>query len=152
MRSLLENIGLIGENGSLSRHGMSTLNVPIIILILLGACAVSGGELTKPPIHTVVASSPAFPAASIVSTETEEQSLAITGTVMQISLSARVILLEEPVDGYTSIALLERGQFISENGREILLQDIRPGSTIQAVGRSGGSNALLASEVIVLKR
>jgi hypothetical protein len=124
----------------------------IATVFFLASCTMSGGNLTVSPTGTVIASTPSTPAITTVPTETSEPSVIITARVMDVSLSARVIFLKEPADGYASIALAEDSKLISENGSELSLQDIQPGFTIQAFGQPGGSNALLASKVIVLNK
>ena len=79
-----------------------------------------------------------------------EPGVTITGAVMDASLSARIILLEEPVEGYSTIALTEESKLVSADGSEITLRDIQPGVAIQASGQPGESNALIASQVLVL--
>ncbi|MGD1995111.1 MAG: hypothetical protein PVI59_18110, partial [Anaerolineae bacterium] len=73
----------------------------------------------------------------------------ITGVVMDVSTSARIITLEEPVESFGLIALTEESTVVSADGSEILLRDIRPGATIKAVGQPGTSDALIADHVLV---
>ena len=127
-------------------------NFSVATLFFLASCAMIGCDLTKSPTDTVGVSTPSTPTITNISTETSEPGLTITATVMDVSLSARVLFLKEPVDGFDSIALAEGSKLISENGSDILLQDIQPGFTIQAFGQPVGSNALLASKLIVLDR
>lgn len=75
--------------------------------------------------------------------------LTITGVVMDISPSVRIITLEEPVEGFREIALTEESTLLSVDGREILLREIPPGATIKAVGQPGTSDALIADHVLV---
>jgi hypothetical protein len=79
-----------------------------------------------------------------------EPELTIAGTVRDVSLSARVIALTEPVDRFSIVALTLESRLLSAGGNEIALRDIRPGMRIQASGLPGESQALLASEVRVL--
>ena len=124
----------------------------IASLFFLASCTMSGCNLTVSPTNTVVVSTPSTPAITVISTETSGPGPTITARVIDVSLSARVIFLKEPVDGFDTIALAEGSKLITENGSEISLQDIQPGFTIQAFGQPGGSNALLASKVIVLDK
>jgi hypothetical protein len=124
----------------------------VAALFFLASCVMNGGDLTKSPTDTVGVSTPSTPTITIISTETSEPGPTITATVMDVSLSARVIFLMEPVGGFDSIALAEGTKLISKSGSDISLQDIQPGFTIQAFGQPGGSNAFLASKVIVLDR
>jgi hypothetical protein len=79
-----------------------------------------------------------------------EAGLMIVGTVMNVSLSARIITLQEPVESISVIALTEESELASSDGEEITLQDIQPGMTIQASGEPGDSGALLARQVRLL--
>jgi hypothetical protein len=76
--------------------------------------------------------------------------IAIVGTVMETSPSARTIMLAEPVDGFAVIALKERCRLVSASGDEIKLRDLHAGKRVQAFGRPGASQALLADQVLVL--
>ena len=124
----------------------------VATLFFLTSCTISESNLTVSPTDVVSTSTSSIPVITTAPTETSEPGPTITGTVMDVSLSARVIFLKEPVDGYASIALEEGSKLISENGSEISLQDVQPGFTIQAIGQPGGSNALLASKVVVLDK
>ena len=124
----------------------------VATLFFLASCTMSEGSLTVSPIGTVTASTLSTPAITVVPTETAEPGPTITARVKDVSLSAHVIFLQEPVDGFDSIALNESSKLISENGSELSLQDIQPGFTILVFGQPGRSNALLASKVIVLDK
>ena len=78
------------------------------------------------------------------------EGISITGTVMDVALSARVIMLAEPAEGFSAVALTEATRLVGADGSEITLRDIQPGMTIQATGRPGTSDALIASRVAVL--
>jgi hypothetical protein len=78
-----------------------------------------------------------------------EPGITIVGTVRDVSLSARVIALTEPVDGFGVVALTLESKLLSAGGNGITLRDIRPGMGIRASGLPGESQALLASEVHV---
>jgi len=77
--------------------------------------------------------------------------ISLEGTVREVSLSARVIWLEEAVGGFRAVALREASTTALENRAAIPLQDIQPGMTIRAVGSRGERDALLASLVEVLE-
>jgi hypothetical protein len=76
--------------------------------------------------------------------------LVITGTVMDVALSARIIRLQTPVDGFDVIALTEETELLSADGYAIMLRDIQHGGTIQAFGQPGESGTLIASQVVIL--
>jgi hypothetical protein len=77
-------------------------------------------------------------------------STAITGTVMDVSLSAGVITLAEAVGPFEVVALTEETKLVSASGGEATLQDVRPEMRIQASGQAGESGALLAEVVLIL--
>jgi hypothetical protein len=83
-------------------------------------------------------------------TKEAESGITIMGTVMDVSLSARIIMLQESVEGFSVVALTEESELVSTGSGDIALRDIRPGMTIQASGEPGESNALLASQVLLL--
>jgi hypothetical protein len=76
--------------------------------------------------------------------------LVITGTVLDVALSARIISLQTPVDGFDVIALTEETELLSADGYRITLRDLQPGEIIQVFGRPGESSTLIASQVIIL--
>jgi hypothetical protein len=76
--------------------------------------------------------------------------ITLVGTILNISPSARIITLTEPVKEFTVIALTEEGQLLSASGDEILLRDLWAGMRIQASGQPGASGALIANQVLVL--
>ena len=76
-------------------------------------------------------------------------SVTITGTVMDISLSARIITLEQPVDGVSTIALTEESVLLSTDGNGMELRDLQHGMTLKALGQLNDSGALIASRILV---
>ena len=79
-----------------------------------------------------------------------ESDITLVGTVLDVSPSARIITLTEPVEGFDVIALTGESRLFSASGEEILLRDIRAGMKIRASGQPGESQVLLASQVLVL--
>lgn len=77
--------------------------------------------------------------------------VAIEGTLLEISPSARVLTLAAPVDGYHVIALAEDSDLRSAGGTSILLRDLRAGTRIQATGRPGEPGVLIAGQVLVIE-
>jgi hypothetical protein len=75
----------------------------------------------------------------------------IVGSVLDVSLSARIITLAKPVEGFTSIVLTAGSRLLSAGGDEIALGDVRAGMRIEASGRAGDSGALIADQVIVVE-
>jgi hypothetical protein len=110
----------------------------VAILILLFSC-------------TTEKSNPLTSSITTIPTEETESDLTIMGKVMDTSLSARIILLEEPVEGISIIALTDGSKLLSEGHGEITLGDIQNGVTVRASGIPGESNTLLANQVLVLE-
>jgi len=80
----------------------------------------------------------------------EGSDITLVGTVLDVSPSARLITLTEPVGGFGVIALMEESPLLSASGDKVLLRDVRAGMRIQASGRPGASGTLIASQVLVL--
>jgi hypothetical protein len=76
--------------------------------------------------------------------------ITLVGTVREVSPSARIITLAEPVDGFAVIALMDHSELLSADGDEILLRDLRAGDGIQASGQPGALGALIANQVLLL--
>lgn len=121
----------------------------ISLLIFLSGCTTAEIKKTVPPT-TVVSSSESLSSSTTPTPAKGGVYIVISGTVKDISLSARVITLNESVNDFSMIALTEKSELASENGDEITLRDIQPGMTIQAAGQPGDSNTLLANQVLVL--
>jgi len=111
------------------------LAAAIGLALLLVACG--GGE---EEVSTPTATTP-----------TSAETITITGTVMDVSLSARIITLAEEVEGFELVALTEESELVSASGGEATLQDIQPGMRIKASGQAGQSGALLAEQVLVVE-
>ncbi len=86
-----------------------------------------------------------------VATPTSAETTTITGAVMDVSLSARIITLTEAVEGFQVVALTEESELTFASDGEATLQDIRPGMRIKASGQPGESGALLAEQVLVME-
>jgi hypothetical protein len=82
--------------------------------------------------------------------ESPDSAETITGTVMEVSPSAQIILLTAPQNGFDTIALTEETSIMLEDGTTTDLTAVRPETTIQASGAAGESNALIADEIVVL--
>jgi hypothetical protein len=76
--------------------------------------------------------------------------ITLVGTALDVSPSARLITLTEPVSGFGVIVLTAESQLLSASGDVILLRDVRAGMRIQASGRPGASGTLIAAQVLVL--
>jgi len=104
--------------------------------------------LTLSPPTTLTPEPPPEPSPTI-GNEAEEPDITITGTVMDVSLSARIIMLAEPAEGFDVVALTEESELVFAGGGKATLRDIRPGMRIQASGQAGEGSALLAKEVLI---
>lgn len=142
--------------------------IALVATLLLGACGTSMETpvATEPPVveeptevltteepsdtpelTIIISNTPTSPAEG---TNQITDEITITGTVMDVALSARVIQLEQPVDGIKSIALTDKTKIISVDGEEIGLQSIIHGAQIQATGKIGSPESLVAIQIILL--
>ncbi len=76
--------------------------------------------------------------------------LTVQGTVTDVMLSARVILVETE-QGPVDVPLTEKTRILGPDGTPIPLRDIRPGYVIEATGRPGTEKSVIPEEVRVLK-
>jgi len=133
----------------------------IFIMLVLGfavACIVTSSP--TPYLPTTGASPSGLGTSPAIDTETSALSstpegsaqgnLTITGTVIDVSLSARVIMLMQPVQGIDIVALTEETQILNETGDEIALQSIAQGMQIQVAGETGSSGTLIATQIVLL--
>jgi len=123
-----------------------------LLLIFLSSCTPAKSKTIVPPT-TIAPTYETLPSSTLpIPTKGAESSIVIliSGTVKDISLSTRVITLNESVNDFNTIAVTEESELAFSNGSEITLRDIQPGMTIQITGQPGESNALLANQVLVL--
>ena len=113
----------------------------LMALLLAVACATTAQEATP----TVAAREPTPTATS------SAQPITITGVVLDVSLSARIITLTEPVQGFDTVALSDETEVLASSGCKAALQDVQKGMTVQASGKPGTSGAILASKVSILQ-
>jgi hypothetical protein len=129
------------------KRGMGVLVIAGVLLsvLLLAACSSDSSTSSEgsTPATSDGVSSPT------ATTPTSPETITITGTVRDVSLSARIITLAEPVEGFEVVALTEGSELVSASGGEATLQDIRPGMQIKASGQAGEGGALLAEQVLV---
>lgn len=125
-----------------SQHLFSLLGTWFLIVFLLGGCA---------PATPVTSTSPSAPesAPSVVPT-TLPGIVMVEGTVTDVMLSAKVILLETE-NGPVNVALTDQTRILGSNGEPIQLRDIHPGYVIRATGRPGTGKSVIPDEVRVLK-
>lgn len=73
----------------------------------------------------------------------------ITAQVLNLVPASGVIMLAEPVEGFNSVALLERTVIHGPSGGTLSLTDIPEGATIEVAGRPAPLNVLHAWEIWV---
>ena len=115
------------------------------VLIILSSC--NAAETSVPA--TSISIKPTNEPLPSVAVENIESGITITGVVKDVSFSARLIMLKDPVEGIHVLAMTENCELTSSNEDEIELRDIHPGMSIQASGQPGESDALLTSFVLV---
>lgn len=93
---------------------------------------------TPPPASTPTAATP------------EATTVTLTGTVQDVMLSARIILLQAPVQGFRYVAWTPDTRLRSGEGQSIPLQAINAGMRIQVTGRAGSPETVIAEEVRIL--
>jgi len=135
----------------------------IFILLVLGvglACIVTTFPAPSlPPTSTAVTTSSALPAVdtatpalSPLPNDSGQGSLTITGTVMDVSYSAQVIFLQQPVQDISIIALTTQTKITLASGGETTLRAITPGTELQASGGVKSAGTLLATQIILLNQ
>lgn len=105
------------------------------------------------PLFVLVATlllSACVPATRPRPTPTPAQTATITGRVMDVALSARVITLAESVQGISAVALTDGTEIVSADGASKTLSDVRSGIVIEATGSVTSPGALLAQKVRLL--
>lgn len=139
----------------------------LIVLIFLPGCnrvfvptpisPVPSATMSPSDLNETPGASPIMTTAEVTLSPSPEETspvapLTIAGTVMDVSLSARVLLLTQPVEGLNSIALTEGTKILSENGDEIALHTITRGMQVQATGEIGSPGSLIATQVVLLEQ
>ena len=122
-------------------------------LLVAVACAGTAGEST-PTVATKEPTPIAAPTATstrVPTATTSEQLISIIGKVMDVSLSARIIMLTESVQGFNTVAMTEETEILASSGCKAALQDVQKGMTIQASGKPGTSGAILANKVLIMQ-
>ena len=74
----------------------------------------------------------------------------VRGVVAQTLASARVVVLAQPVAGFAHLAFTTDTEVVRANGARTAINDISPGSTVEATGRPSTSDTLLARRVVLL--
>jgi hypothetical protein len=81
--------------------------------------------------------------------ESPEPEVTITAQVLNLVPDSGVIMLADTVEGFNSVALLERTVLYGPDGGVISMMDIPEGATIEVLGRPGALNVLNAWEIWV---
>ncbi|MGI5835568.1 MAG: hypothetical protein ACOX87_03620 [Chloroflexota bacterium] len=79
-----------------------------------------------------------------------EAIITVTGQVWDVASSARVIDLVEQVHGIDSVAVGDKTEITSADGKQVGLNDIKPGMVIQASGQADGNGAVLANTIRII--
>ncbi len=113
-----------------------------MVVLLLAGCV---------PATPVTSTSASAPASTPLTTPTTLPGVVtVEGTVTDIMLSAKVMLLETK-EGPVDVALTDRTRILGPDGHPIELRDIRPGYVVRAVGRPGTEKSVIPAEVRVLE-
>lgn len=76
--------------------------------------------------------------------------ITLSGIVKDVSPSARIIWLQEEVDGFTTLVLTADSAITNASGAPLELTQIQQGLTVSASGQPGENQALLAHSVQVI--
>ena len=115
------------------------------VLVILSSCNIAGTPIPAISINIKPTNEP-LPSVPV---ENAESSIVIIGVVKDVSFSARLITLKDPVEGFSVLALTENCELAASDGEEVELRDIKPGMAVLASGQPGSSDALLTSFVLV---
>ncbi len=123
----------------------------------LGSSAAPPTPAVQETLPVAVPASPSAPALTQTPEPTrppvpteEPPAVTIDGQVKDIAASARVIHLTEPVQGFNSVALTDRTEFISKDDSVKSLADLKAGMKIEVAGKPGSAGAVLASKIRIL--
>lgn len=73
----------------------------------------------------------------------------ITATILNSFPEARIIVLQQPVEGVVTITLTPNGQLLAGGGETIAWENLAVGATVQAVGEIGAVGTFVAEEIHV---
>jgi hypothetical protein len=86
----------------------------------------------------------------VTTTTTGVAEVTVRGVVAQTLASARVVVLAEPVAGFAHIAFTADTEVVRADGATATITDIVPRALIEATGRPGASDSLLARRIVLL--
>lgn len=122
----------------------------LLMVVLLAACQAPVPVATSTRATVIPAPAPTANAQPERATDTPGPLLEIIGGQVQaVDTSARVITLVKPVEGFTSIALTDETHIVGMDRWARTLADIKPDTIIDVFGQRGGSNVLLAQNILI---
>lgn len=101
----------------------------VIPLVSLPGCTIGTSGLPVSSSATLSTSESLAVTGTAIPAKKAEIDITNVGTVMDVSLSARIMMLESPVEGIRLIALTEECNLVNDNWEEITLVDKHPGLT-----------------------
>ena len=111
--------------------------------MLVSACNVTARSESSP--------GPLPPGSATTATPSMEPSLtSVGGIVREVAASARVLTLDAPDNGFSTVALTDATRLIKPDGGPLSEEELRPGIRILAAGRPAADGGLLAEQVNVL--
>lgn len=127
----------------------SALGVLFLMAPMVTAC--TGDLSTATPISVATVQVEPMRTATLPgpATSTLEEGISVSGNVMDVSLSAKIIVLEQPDHGIGTIALTDETILEAANGAPMSLTDITHGETVKARGHAGTSGTLLADKIVI---
>jgi hypothetical protein len=128
---------------------LSTLFAFSLVAALMAGCAGSEGTGIPPTAANVPAEPTRLAVPSSAATSVPEAGVTVTGTVMDASPSAKIIMLERPDQGIGTIALTDETRLLAANGETMTLTDIHRGDSLKAHGRLGTAGTLLADRIVI---
>ncbi len=125
-------------------------NLLLMALLLLAGCVpATSSAPSNPIVATDTLAHPTDHSPSFTPT-TLPGMVVVEGKVVDVMLSAKVILLETE-KGPVDVALTDRTRVLGPDGHPIALRDIRPGYVVRATGRQGTKKSVIPAEVRVVE-
>ena len=131
------------------RNHLHALGALSLVAAMVAACAGDLGKAQPVPVASIEAGPARLPTVSAAFTSVPDEGLTVSGTVLDASPSAKIIMLEQPDHGISTIALNDETIVQWTNRATIALTDISQGDSVKAHGHVGTPGTLLADEVIV---
>jgi hypothetical protein len=128
---------------------LPALGALFLLAVLAAACAGGLGKAASVPVATLHSEPTREAALPVTATRVPDAGTSVSGNVMDASASARIIMLEHPDHGISTIALTDATVLLSSGGEAIALTDISHGDSVKAHGHSGTPGTLLADKIIV---